>query len=514
MPLDRKDSSSTWQGSYKFTEVPPDAPWEPSDEADIPLDQPEQEPLAAPTDTSALHLSTHTPAEDESEAISSARSELLSRIGYYSSFFLTPLLFAGLTSLFVLPLVAAGRAKLPPQTLFPLALIILVIALAQGVAIYYAGTNNGLWAVYTVGSFFLFMLVGCFALFGPIAGFIVLLIFIGISIFLSRRYVHPVADEFVHIVRAFGKYSRTLYPGFNILLPWEKVSDYLSTTETIWKTPVQRVQMTHDEDVLLRGSIAYQLQPEGAHLAVTHVKNWEESLHDLFITSLQSIAATFTPEDFIAWHHGMHTQPTHGNAMPLAEGEARWEQVNGLVFQRIRDRVALWGVLINEVRIYDIALAPHKVAVLMDETTVPIAREKAEAAAPQQPAPQSQQAPKQAAQAQSTVQPQQPVPSDVQIPKGLKEDILRKAYAEVKNGNIKEPETIRNLAAQFDAIAKDPELSQSVNFDAARASLNLYAEAERREEEEEANAGTLFTDETKADWTIRRSTDENLMAGG
>ena len=84
----------------------------------------------------------------------------------------------------------------------------------------------------------------------------------------------------------------------------------------------------------------------------------------------------------------------------------------------------------------------------------------------------------------------------------------------VKNGNLKDVDTIRTLAAQFDAVANDPELSKAFTFDAARAALNLYAEADRRQEEQEATAGTLFSDETKVDWPRRRPTDENLMGGG
>ncbi len=517
MPLDRKDSGSTWQGpqAYKFTEVPPDVPWEPSDdETDIPPMQQEQEFLTVPADTTALHLGANAPVEDEGET-TSTRSELMSQIGYYSSFILAPLLFAGLTSLIVLPIVATGHAKLPPQTLLPLAIVILAIALAQGIAIYYAGTTNGLWTVYTVVGFFLFMLVGCFALFGPVTGIIVLLIFIGLSIFLARRYIHPVAEEYVDIVRSFGKYKRSLYPGFNILLPWEQVSHHLSTAETTWKTPVQRVQMTRDEDVVLRGSISYQLLPEDAY-HVTSVKDWEASLQDIFVASLQMVAKTFTPEDFIVWPQGMHTRPTHGSTIPLSEGEVRWEQVNGQVLQRVRDRAALWGVQVNEVRLYDISLAPHGHS-FQGDTTEPMTQSHVEANVQQQRGPQPQQF-SQPVMAQPQ-QPRQPVPPQqsaaiAQVPKGLKEETLRKAYTEVKNGNIKEAETIRNLAAQFEAVANNPELNKSFTFDAGRAAINLYAEADRRQEEEEANAGTLFTDETKVDWPRRRATDENIMSGG
>ncbi len=527
MPLDRKDQNSTWQGppAYHISEVQPDAPWEPSDDdTDIPQIQQEQEQEfpTVPADTSALHLGANASQGDENGGEPSpARTMLTSQLAYYSSFLLAPLLFAGLTSLIVLPIVATGHAKLPPQTVIPLAIIILAIALAQGVAIYYAGTTNGFWVIYTILGFFLFMLVGCFALYGPVAGIVLLLLFVGLSIFLARQYIHPVAEEYVDIVRSFGKYKRTLYPGFNILLPWERVSHHLNTAEILWSTPIQRIQLTRDEDVVLRGSINYQLLPEDAYHA-TSVKDWEKGLHDYFITSIQAVAQTFTPEDFIVWPQGMRMRrPTHGSSMPLAEGETRWEQVNGQVLQRVRDHAVQWGVLVNQVRLYDISLAPHKDA-RQDEITEPIARKTPEAtvpqpSAPQPPAPQ----PRRVSQA-PIAQPQQPrqpvapqqAPTNHQLPKGLKEETLRKAYAMVKDGTLRDPEAIRDLAAQFETVANNPELNNAFSFDAGRAALNLYAEADRRQEDEEVNAGTLFTDETKVDWPRRRETDENIMSGG
>jgi hypothetical protein len=94
----------------------------------------------------------------------------------------------------------------------------------------------------------------------------------------------------------------------------------------------------------------------------------------------------------------------------------------------------------------------------------------------------------------------------------IKEEVLIKAYKEVQNGNVTDPETIRRLALKFDAIARDPHASQTVSFDAARAALNLYRQATRYEE---ISGEQGFHDEaTKPDWSMRRASDENLMAGG
>src|SRR5207249_4065550 len=112
---------------------------------------------------------------------------------------------------------------------WPVALVILLITLAQGTAVYYAGTNNGLWVLGTVGGFFLFLLAGCFAVSGLLPGLILLVALIAASVYMARNYIRPVPEGMVEIVYAFGKYTRTLYPGPNIVFPWEKVTHTLNT---------------------------------------------------------------------------------------------------------------------------------------------------------------------------------------------------------------------------------------------------------------------------------------------
>src|SRR5579884_1421796 len=96
------------------------------------------------------------PDEALEASAASNTSELLHQLWHYFTLILAPLLFGGLTCLFVFPLIAAGRAQVPTTGLWPMALIIALIAIAQGVAVYYAGTNNGMWALGTTGGFFLF----------------------------------------------------------------------------------------------------------------------------------------------------------------------------------------------------------------------------------------------------------------------------------------------------------------------------------------------------------------------
>lgn len=527
MSSDGKDPGAIWSEgpahsgqSQSFEQAEPDAN-QSFDQAQSAA-QDEMPPLPDRQPDGALHLS---PLEEEQDADeddftppASTPGELLRQFGQYITLVLAPLLFGALTCLFVLPLVATGRAWVPPAALWPVAFVIIVVAVAQGVAIYYAGTNNGMWALGTVGGFFLFVLIGCFAIFGLTAAIVLFIALLIISVVLMRLYVHPVPDGYVDIVYTFGKYSRTLDSGFNILLPWEKVVHQLNVEETQWDCPAQKVQLSPDEDVKLRAILSYRLMPEDAHLAVTQVQNWEESLHNLFRTTLQSIATTFSPSDFLAWSQSGYTQGYAARGADGPEtGEPRWARVNDYLFRQMRDRAAPWGVQVNWVRIYDVVIAPHG-AIVMDTEPVVSAQtagEKvAQKAAPAQAAAQAAKAaPSPAASnPQPKDEPAQPAARPATPAKLLKEEVLIKAYKEVQSGNITDPDTIRGIAEKFEAVARDEKASQTVSFDPARAALNLYDQAKKYEAL--YNAGPLFTDETRPDWVMRRPTDENLMAGG
>jgi hypothetical protein len=78
---------------------------------------------------------------------------------------------------------------------------------------------------------------------------------------------------------------------------------------------------------------------------------------------------------------------------------------------------------------------------------------------------------------------------------------------------VRIPVAIRELAEQFDAVARDPQKSKRFKYDAARAALALYRRAQECQEEErqraEENARSFdpFYDETTT--PMRRPRDEN-----
>jgi len=525
MSSDGKEPGAIWQGSGNPN-------WSQSPEHAHQSDYDELPPHSDTGDDGALLLEPsdlsqeEVDEEDDQSAHGGSAStplELLKQFGQYITLIITPLLFGALTCLFVLPLIASHKAFIPSVGLWPITIVIIAIAVAQGVGVYYAGSDNGMWALATVGGFFLFLLVGCFAIFGPVSTLILFIVLVVICIVLARLYVHPVAEGYVDIVYSFGKYSRTLYPGFNILLPWEKVMHQLNVGEKQWACPLQKVQLSRDEDVVLRATISYQLLPEDAYIAVTQVNQWEESLKELVLATIQSIATTFTPDDFIAWPQGLHSRPLTYDDM---DGTLRWERVNTYLFQAIRDQVALWGVQVNWVRIRDVSLAPHGATIVETDPIMNMQTDRIPKPAPAAPPSPAAKVPPgqqkngtgsektkfadETTQVVPTPMPEQEPPT-VQ-PKLPDEKVLINAYKAVQDGKITDPDTIRSIAAQFDLVARDPKARDTVNFDAERAAKNLYAQAQKYENM--GGTGQLYSDETRPNWTVRRPTDENLMAGG
>jgi len=403
-----------------------------------------------------------------------------------------PLLFAALTMLLVVPPVARGKAALPPIGLWPVIVVILIVAIAQTVyAYYYADTDVGILAIGTVGGFFLYLLIVTFSLFGLAAGVALLLFLLLLSIALWRVSVKIVPETHVAIVYTFGKYSRTLESGFNVVLPWEKVTKRLYYVgETQWVCPLQRVQMSlHDQDVVARAIVSYQLLPQDAYLAATQVKNWEESLRELFISQLHIVLNSFTPADLTPWSGSMGSHPSFG-AHGSEDAIMPWEYKNDELFQPFSDHVALWGVQVNSVRLRDVAMVPCGTP-LADMDQVVYAPPIGSAADFDNDSTTESSVITQQSDSSETTNNLQSPQAPSQTPEAdadkvtSKEKALVKLYTEVQNGKITDPITIRSYAAEFEAVAKDAELNQTISFDVERAARNLYAEAEKYAEQQQ-----------------------------
>jgi hypothetical protein len=453
--------------------------------------------------------------DDVSEPSTSflSRFELVRQVGQQFSPILIPLLLGGLTFLCTLLFVLNAHSYVVLSRFWPIGLIIIALSILQGMVLYYAGSNNVYWVISTAGGFALFLLVGCFTIFGPPLSIILLLVLVTVSILGMRTSMRSVKEGTVAIISFSGRYSRTLLPGLNFLLPWERLETTVNTREVQWQCPEQQVRISHQEDVLLHATISYQLEPEDAYIAALQVDKWEESLRELFRSSVQTVAGELTPEDFLVWSKGFRSrQPV--NTLQQPGNAPRWERINAILYQRMRDKVAMWGVQINWIQVYDIMLVPH-IDLMADGSNggmpFPQATKQADAVSP--PSPPFTGTPYSSADSGAAA-----TAKDL---KSMNPAQLITAYNSVKQGMITDPTTIRKIAARFEIIANHPEESQKVEFDAARAARNLYAQAQLFENQtNQANQSSLdddFDDVTQADfdeirrpvWNMRRPTGDD-----
>jgi regulator of protease activity HflC (stomatin/prohibitin superfamily) len=486
------------------------------------------------------------------------RLEIMRRVGRQFSFILIPFLFALVIFLLALVFLLGLKihsAYLPAAGLLSIGLIALAMAVLQSMMLYYSGSNNGLWFLSLLAGFILFPPVLFFALLGPGASLFTLIAMLIVCAGITKFSAHPVQEGHVGLVYSFGKYRRTVSPGLNFLPPWEQLAHVLDTRETQWICPQQTVPMSPQKDLSLAATIAYQIIPEDAHLAVLQVNDWENQLRERFRAILQTIALDFKPEDFFAWQQGSASRPGPNaqSAQPAQPGgpakndPPAWNRVNTRLFQLMRDQVASWGVQINWVRIHDVLPLPHvdhpeAVRVNANGPMRPGAAGASRPGAgvpPTAPSSKGQPfAPRNAASAAKPPSAAAPPPSPAPAPPAAaasanaanksKDDVLIKAYEAVRSGSITDPETIRRIAMHFDAVARDPVANHSFPFEAARAARNLYDRAKYYEDLISASAEYGYNEndnyndanfedysgETEPNWIHRPPTDDNLTAGG
>ena len=424
---------------------------------------------------------------------------------------LVPLPFAILIFLFTLPFTLKGQSFLPP---LPLAVLLIALVIMQGTLLYYAGSNDTYWTLFVIIGYALFLVVGTLAIFGFGASLIVLVIFLIIGTLLARRSILQVPEGSVDIVMMYGRYARTLYPGPNLKMPLEKVGKRLNTKETTWTCPEQVVKISRDEDVKLIATISYKLLPEDAHLAALQVDNWEDSLQKLFVSTIQNVINELTPSDFMNVPHGTHPQTSVDiNSIDTAT-ITRWDRVNDIVAKRVQDQVEKWGVQINYVRIQDVTLIPHlSSSVNPPWRQAPVDVGMTRGGYPTVAQPQQAQIiekPVESQPAQMVISPSSPYPpapvSAVSI------EMLKDSYEAVRSGRLRDPQTIRDIAARFEALAHDP----NIDVDAMKAAQILYNRAWIYEKKTNENSRVSVPADTavQSDINEHGHANDNIYTGG
>jgi regulator of protease activity HflC (stomatin/prohibitin superfamily) len=158
---------------------------------------------------------------------------------------------------------------------------------------------------------------------------IVLAILVLLTLYQSIKIV---PQGYKWIVQRLGKYSQTLEPGLNFIIPFvDKVAYKVTTKDIVLDIPSQEV-ITRDNVVIIANAVAYIniVHPERA---VYGIENYEIGIRNLVQTSLRSIIGD----------------------MDFDSALSSRDNIKATLKQAISDDIADWGITLKTVEIQDIS---------------------------------------------------------------------------------------------------------------------------------------------------------------
>jgi len=139
----------------------------------------------------------------------------------------------------------------------------------------------------------------------------------------------PQGEEWV--VERLGKFSRTLSPGLNIIVPYiESIRQRITTRDIILDIPQQEV-ITRDNAVILTNAVTF-IRVTNPRDALYGIEDFRLAIQQLVMTTLRSILGE----------------------MSLDEALSNRETIKAKLKDSIVDDVADWGVTVKSVEIQDI----------------------------------------------------------------------------------------------------------------------------------------------------------------
>jgi regulator of protease activity HflC (stomatin/prohibitin superfamily) len=163
---------------------------------------------------------------------------------------------------------------------------------------------------------------------------IVIILVIGLIVTLYKGInIVPQGEEWV--VERLGKFSRTLNPGLNIIVPYiETVRQRITTRDIILDIPQQEV-ITKDNAVILTNAVTF-IRVTNPRDALYGIEDFRLAIQQLVMTTLRSILGEMT----------------------LDEALSNREMIKTKLKDSIVDDVADWGVTVKSVEIQDINPSP------------------------------------------------------------------------------------------------------------------------------------------------------------
>ena len=160
---------------------------------------------------------------------------------------------------------------------------------------------------------------------------IVMIVLIALVVFTVFKGVRIVPQGYKWVVQRLGKYSQTLEPGLNLIIPYvDDVAYKVTTKDIVLDIPSQEV-ITRDNVVIIANAVAYIniVRPDKA---VYGIEDYEYGIRNLVQTSLRSIIGEMDLDSALSSRDEIKTKLKHA----------------------ISEDITDWGITLKTVEIQDI----------------------------------------------------------------------------------------------------------------------------------------------------------------